>query len=58
MYLLTSKGAQNYEVYNVLLNLLLGAQTFMYQKSLFFQPRKPGILEDEYLHVYFFYRLG
>ena len=32
VYLLTSHGAQNYEAHNVLLNLLLGARTFVYQK--------------------------
>ena len=33
VYLLTPQGAQSYEVHNVLLNLLLGAQTFLYQKT-------------------------
>ena len=38
VYLLTSQGAQNYKAHNVLLNLLLGVQTFAYQKTHFFQP--------------------
>ena len=38
MYLLISQGAPNYKVHNVILNLLLGAQTFVYQKIYFFQP--------------------
>ena len=37
VYLLTSQGAQNYEAQKALLNLLLGARTFMYQKK-FFSP--------------------
>ena len=33
VHLLTSQGAQNYKVHNVLLNLLLGVQTFVYQNT-------------------------
>ena len=36
-YFVTSQRAQNYEAHNVLLNLLLRAQTFVHQKSKFFQ---------------------
>ena len=37
-YFVTSQRAQNYEAHKVLLNLLLGARTFVLQKSKFFQP--------------------
>ena len=40
MYHLTSQGAKNYEADNILLNLLLGVQTFMHQITYFFQPCK------------------
>ena len=33
IYFLSSQGPQNYELHNILLNLLLGAQTFVYQKT-------------------------
>ena len=38
MYLLKSQGAQNYEVQNVLLNLLFGALTFVSRKHNFSSP--------------------
>ena len=38
--LLTSKGAQYYEVQSILLNMLLGAWSFMYRKIWFFQSYK------------------
>ena len=37
MYILLSQEAQDFEVHNILLNLLLGARTFVYQKTLLFQ---------------------
>ena len=33
---LTSQGAQSCEVHNVLLNLFLGARSFVYHKTLYF----------------------
>ena len=40
VYLILSQGVQNYEVHNILLNLLLRAQIFVYQKTYFSHPDK------------------
>ena len=57
MYPLVLQGAQNYKGYSILLNLLLWAQTFLYQKIQFSQPWVQCLALEPYLNKYFLWNL-